>query len=159
MAKAKEASADTGFESDVGVEDDDNVVIDFGGVEELKFEAIPQGWYNGIILSMEYKRSQSKNQPMWELRLQVGEGDYQGRTFWNYVSFSEKALPGTKLFISQVMPELLDQPLNPRQAAEDAVLVGIPVRFQLGTEFYEGKKRNRVKRVEAAAAGNAFMGG
>jgi hypothetical protein len=58
-----------------------------------------------------------------------------------------------------VMPELLDQPLNPRQAAEDAVLVGIPVRFQLGTEFYEGKKRNRVKRVEAAAAGNAFMGG
>lgn len=164
MAKAKTAAsadeeANTGeeLENQVSEVDDDNVVVDFGDVEELKFDAIPAGWYKGVILSQEYKRSKSKNAPMWELRLQINEGPHENRTFWNYISFSEKALPGTKLTLSQIKPDLLEAPLNPKKAADDAVLVGLNVEFQLGIEMYEGKKVNRVKRMRPAAAANEFL--
>lgn len=155
-AKAAEAAEDTGFQ--VGEEDDDNAVVDFSGVEETKWEAIPKGWYNGTIISMDYKRSQSSNKPMWELRLQVDEGDYAKRTFFTYVSFSEKALPGTKALLSKVAPQLLEAPLNPKQAADDGILIGIAVKFRLDIEKYEGQNRNRVKQIDARQAGNAFLG-
>jgi hypothetical protein len=156
MAKPKAVAEDTGFE--VGEEDDDNAVVDFDNIEAPKWDAIPKGWYNGLIISMEYKRSQSANKPMWELRLQIDEGDHNKRTFYTYISFSEKALPGTKLFLSKVAPQLLEAPLNPKQAADDGVLIGVPVKFRLDIEMWEGQKRNRVKSIDARQAGNAFLG-
>ena len=159
MAKAKAAEADQ-FTEQVSEDDDDNAVIDFASVEALKFEAIPGGKYPAVIASMEYKRSKASNAPMWELRVAVDDetSPFHNRKMWYYASFSEKALPGTKLLISRLMPELLEQPLNPKRAAEEAVLVGMVVTMDVAVELYEGQKRNRVKSLNVrAGATNEFL--
>ena len=157
MAKA---AAKTEEQNNVGVEDDDNVVVDFSNIEEARFDPLPNGWYNGIIASMEYKRSESSGKPMWELQLMIDEGEYAKRRFFTYASFSEKALPMTKGLLSKIAPHLLEQPLNPKQVADDQALVGIPIKFRLKQEPSRDDpkvKRNTVKAVEPRTAGNAFV--
>lgn len=154
------AAADDQFSNTVSEDDDDNVVVDLSSVEALKFEAIPGGKYPGVVISQEYKRSKNANAPMWELRVAVDDDNspYHNRKMWYYVSFSEKALPGTKLLISNLAPQLLEAPLNPKKAAEEAVLVGIPVILDVAVELYEGQKRNRVKSLRPRQASNEFLG-
>ncbi len=156
---AEEAQA-----AESSIEDDDNLTIDMSGVTEYSRELVPAGNYNCIISDCEYSRSKNANKPMWTLMLEVVDGDHQGRKFWTHVSFSEKALPGSKATIKAIKPELLDAPLNPKKIAEEGILVGLNIVAKVGFDTYQSEKVNRVKSITAAgsgggASGNEFMAG
>ncbi len=145
-------------EVETSIEDDDNLTVDMAGVEEFSRELLPAGNYNCIISDCEYSRSQASNKPMWTLVLEVVDGDHQKRKLWTHASFSEKALPGTKSMIKNIMPSLLDGPFQPKKVAEEGLLVGLAVVAKVGFDTYLGEKTNRVKGLTAGTAGgNEFM--
>lgn len=150
--------SDETAQEEVGEVDDDNFVVDMDSVEDLKFEAIPAGSYDCVISEVEYKRSQSSNKPMWEIRPEIVGGEYAGRKLWFYASFSENALPGTKIMIGNIAPQLLEQPLQPKKVAEEGTLLGIRCKAKVKIEIYQGEKKNRVERLLPPSEGNEFMG-
>ena len=145
-------------EVETSVEDDDNLTIDMAGVTEFSRELIPAGNYNCIISDCEYSRSQSSDKPMWTLTLEVQDGDHAKRKLWTHVSFSEKALPGSKATIQAIMPSLLEGPFQPKKVAEEGTLVGLNVIAKVGFDTYQGEKTNKVKNLTAGgAASGEFM--
>lgn len=121
------------------------LVIDLSGVEALSFEALPKGTYNVIIEEVEYGLSKSSNKPMWNLKLAVLDQQYENRKLFTFLSFSEKALPGTKTTMSVIAPELLDTPFRPDDADVFTSLVGKKCAVRVSIEKYEERDQNRIK--------------
>ncbi len=154
MAKNKEASS---FEDDDTFEGGDgSVMVDLSNVEDSGFELLPKGIYPCTIESCEYGLSQNSGQPMWTMKLNITEGDYEGRKLFTHLSFSPKALPMTKKSLAAIAPELLSGPFNPETVASD--MEGKSVRAEVKIEKYDGEDRNRVKNLKAAGGVDAFMG-
>lgn len=150
MAKAKEAEAQGLALSG----DEDDLQVDLSQVEEAKFELLPRGWYNCVVLEAEYGLSQNSGKPMWTLQLEVEDGPFQGRKLFTHLSFSEKALPMTKRTISRIAPQFLEGPFNPQQVADSGELSGIRCRAQVVIRPYEGEKRNSVRGLKEPAEGS-----
>lgn len=167
MAKAKE---DTGF--DVNTDEDqafdtfsdgseDSLMVNLSEVEAMSFDVFPKGNYPLVIDDMEFQISKSSGKPMWAMRFSVTEGEFANRKLFSYWSFSEKALPMTKTNIAAVAPELLEGPFNPKQVADEAMLVGRTCMGKVGIEKgTDGNEdRNVVKSVKSmseADSGDGF---
>ncbi len=143
----------------VDAEDDDDLQVDLGSTEEMSFEALPQGDYNGVIYALDYSRSQSSNKPMWTVQIEVTEGDFIGRRLYTHLSFSEKAMPGTKTNIKTFAPDLAESSFAPKAVAESGDLLGKNVRVRVRIQKYQGENRNRVTRWLPAAKDNEFIDG
>lgn len=142
---------------------DDGLVVDLSNVQEMSFESIPKGIYPAVLDDCKYEISKNSGQPMWNVRFTISEGDYANRKLFTYMSFSEKALPGTKRQIKQFAPELLSGPFNAKKVADEGVLIGKQVRVKVDIENYkpeggEVQKRNRVRDVFAATNSDGFVG-
>lgn len=165
MAKAATKAASNAFEDVSGetldenrvagasfeTDNDGNIMIALDDVQEQSFEAIPKGIYPVVIEQVEYQLSKSSGQPMWNVRLGVTDGEYTNRKLFTFISFSPKALPGTKGTIRVIAPHLLQGQFNPKQIAEDGELIGIQCRVKVSIETYEGQDRNRVQRFMAGS--------
>lgn len=165
MAKAKDDFADESSEDQVAgaafENEDDGLVVDLSNVEAMKFEVLAKGTYNGVIEDLDYELSKSSNKPMWNMKLAVtDEGEFQNRKQFTILSFSEKALPGTKTAIQTFAPELADKPFNPKDADVVQSLIGRPVKFKIKHEMYNDEPQSRIARwmVPDGAAGDGFMG-
>jgi hypothetical protein len=144
-------------ENDVIADDDDNIVLNMNEVEDLKFEALPRGEYDAVIELCEYKRSQASNKPMWSVRLEIEGGDYAGRKVYTNLSFSEGALPGTKLALKTFLTEEEFTDFHPKALADNGDMLGRKVRVKLDIETYQGNKQNKVKRWLTPKAVNEFI--
>jgi hypothetical protein len=164
MAKASTKAQAGGFQEDEAAgasfqtDNDDNMVINLDEVQEQSFEALPKGTYSAAIEKLDYQLSKSSGKPMWNVQLSVTDGPYSGRKLFTFVSFSEKALPGTKAAIKVIAPNLLSGNFNPREVAESQDLIGTEVRVRVGIQEYEGTDRNRIqawmKPLQAGGGGS-----
>jgi len=135
---------------------DDSLVIDFDKVEGQSFESIPKGTYAVVIEECEFKMSQSSGKPMWNMVLTISEGEFTGRKLFTFLSFSEKALPGTKTQITRIAPELLRGPFDPKKIAAEGSLIGKIVRVKTKLETYEGEERTKVASFLTSASSDGF---
>lgn len=135
---------------------DDSVVIDMTSVEGQSFELVPAGKYNAMIDTLEYKLSKSAGKPMWAVVLQITDGPYAGRKLFANLSFSEKALPGTKASIQRFAPETLTTAFNPKKIADSGDLIGRLVQVKTKVETYEGEPRTKVGQIMAGVASSGF---
>lgn len=138
----------------------DGLLIDLGGVEAQTFENLPKGIYGVIIEENEYKLSESSGKPMWNVKLAVTDEEYQNRKIFTFLSFSEKALPGTKSALAVIAPELLSQPFNPKDPEIVQSIVGRAFKVKLtirkGTDGYDDS--NNVQRWYPADDASGFSG-
>lgn len=138
----------------------DGLVVDLRNVEEMKFELLPDGNYNGIIEDNQYALSKSSGKPMWNLKVNItDEGEYQNRKLFAILSFSEKALPGTKTALLVIDEELANREggFKVNDPETVASLIGKPVRVKVGRQKSEGyDEQNRIKRWLQPDA-NAFI--
>ena len=158
-AKAKEEEAAPVSFDETGA-DSDSYVVDLSGVDDYgEFEVMPRGTYNCQIASLDYDLSQSSGQPMWTTQLEVEDGEYQGRKLFTHISFSEKALPRTKMTIARIAPQLLEGPFSPETVADEGTLLGVRCRAQVKIERYENKPRNKVSNIlePVEGGGDAFL--
>lgn len=147
MAKAK-AKKDASFESN----DDDSLLINLEEVQEQSRDIVPKGTYDVTIDTCEYKLSQSSGKPMWNFQLTITDGEYAGRKLFTILSFSEKALPGTKGVLARIKPDLISSSFNPKAIAESGELVGLSARVKTKIEMYNGEEKTSVASWLAASS-------
>lgn len=144
---------------DVFEDGDDGLSIDMDAVETQSFELIPEGTYAGMIESCEFKHSK-KGAPMWALILIITDGEFTGRKLFNYIVFSEKALPMAKSTLSKIAPALLSSTFDPVKLANEGALIGTNVRIQTKIEKYEGAEKTSVKNLLAPQeSDDSFLNG
>lgn len=162
MAKAAKETNEGAFdeEADGMFENSgEGLSVDLSKVEAMKFEVLPKGIYNAIIEEVKFEMSKTSNKPMWNLTLAVtDEGEFQNRKQFTILSFSEKALPGTKGAIATFAPELLNGPFNPSDDEIIGSLTGKPVKIKIKHEEYQGEPQSRVQRWIVPEAGDGFIG-
>jgi len=156
-----------GKEDETIAEGDESSMVDLTQAGEFKFEALPRGDYNVIVDSCDYSLSQSSQQPMWTVVLEVEDGEYVGRKVYTHLSFSPKALPGTNSALKVLKPDLFAKKFDAKKVAEDGEMLGQRARVRLGVEKYQDQDQNRVKRWlppvgaslsgDQAKSGNAFL--
>ena len=149
----KEGTQDTFDMDEEDVVGDADLELDMEGISDDPYPLIGRGKYPGEVADVEYKKSKSGNN-MWAMKVRITGGENQGRTFFNYLVFTDQGLPRVKQFMQAVAPDLLAAgPLKPGVIAEEGQLEGRACTIRLGQERYEGKKRNSVKELTAPEAG------
>lgn len=131
-------------------DNDEGLLIDLSTVEESSYGVLPKGLYNCTIEKCEYKISKA-SKPMWSVQFNIDDGEYAGKKLFAFISFSDKALPGTKTTIKRIAPEFATQAFNPKTSADS--MVGKPCRCKVDIDTYEGTTRNTVKQILAAGIG------
>lgn len=131
----------------------DGEEIDFSGIEEGSFEALPKATYDVVIDDCEFGTSQSSGNPMWTITLQVDGGEFAGRKLFAHMTFHDKGLPMTKRFLNRVVPELANTRFNPADPEVLQKIIGKKCRAKVGTRLYDGEMRNNVKDILPASEG------
>jgi hypothetical protein len=136
------------------------LVVNLSNIKEMTFETIPKGIYDAEVDEITYGMSQSSNAPMWTVRYNITQAPYENRKMTQYLSFSRKALPGTKSNIMRLAPELSQAQFAPETIAQQGTLIGRTCRIRVGIQDYEGQDRNNVSGVlPAATAGQTGQAG
>jgi hypothetical protein len=115
-------------------EDGGSLTIDLSNVEEAKFELIPVGPQDAIIDEFTYGKSKSSGQPMFTAVCQIDGGEYNGRKLTAYLSFSQKAIRGTKTNLMRIDPNVFAGQFNPQKIADDGIMLGKRVRIRIGQQ-------------------------
>jgi len=170
-AKVQEAEVDENEDMDTAGDEqlpagamfennEDGLLVDLSQVEEMKFELLPKGNYDVIIEDAEFSLSKSSSKPMWSLRLNVLNEEYKNRKLFSILSFSEKALPGTKSALLVISPELLNGPFRMNDPEVVSSIIGKFAKVRVAIEKSEGyDEQNRVKRWLQPSADSAFISG
>jgi hypothetical protein len=168
-SEAAEATADetvldgTQDSQGIGAEEGTGFTFDMGGTEEdAGFEPIPKGTYNATIEAVEFRMSQSSQQPMWSVTYALTDEPWaeKNRKLFGFVSFKKDQLPRAKSFLKRVAPELAElNNFNPEKVASEGTLLGRPCRLRVDIEKSEEYgNRNRVRDVLAARGGEGAGG-
>lgn len=128
----------------------ESLVIDLNEIADQEFTVIPKGYYNATVEECTFGISKNSGAPMWTVKFNVDSSEYPNRKLFSWISFSEKALPGSKTTLKKIAPELFSGVLDLKEHA--SVLVGKPVRLEVAVEKYEGNDVNRVKKILAPSA-------
>lgn len=139
----------------------DDFSLDMSSVQaQAGFEVIPKGTYPFVISAAEGKRSQSSNNPMISLTLEIDGGEYAGRKLFTHVVFSPKAVGRAKQTMQTLgLEELANSPnLKPLDPATAEQFVGKRGKAVVTIEKYEGNDQNRVKRLIGEGSGDGFGG-
>jgi hypothetical protein len=137
---------------------DDGLIINLEGVKAQTFEPLPVGTYNIIIEEVVFGFSKSSNKPMWNAKLAVtDEGEYQNRKLFTFLSWSEKAIGGSKAALQTFAPELAETQLRVNDPELLASLAGRKARVRVKMDKYQGEDVNRVGRwmIPEDAGGDA----
>jgi hypothetical protein len=150
------AKTDSGFEypddqeyASMVFEDAGELTINLADVKELKFENVPKGRYVAEVDESEYGMSQSSGSPMIKFVFKIAEGEYAGRKMPSWLSFSPKALPGTKANLNRIAPELVSQAFQPRKLCDEGYFIGRKVQIVVGLGEYNGEQRSQIKGFNA----------
>jgi hypothetical protein len=140
-------------------EDAGELTVNLADVKEMKFENIPKGTYLAEVDECTYGMSKTSGSPMLSFRFRIIEGQYADRKLPFWLSFSAKALPGTKANLNRLAPELISQAFKPRELADQGYFHGKLVRIRVDVQEYQGEMRNNIRGLLAAGAGsgNGFL--
>lgn len=126
-------------------EEDGDLVINLSEVQEMKFENVPKGTYVVEIDSTEYGMSQNSGAPMLTVDAKIAEGEYAGRKMRTFLSFSQRALPGTKATMMRISPELTTQAFKPNQLSAQGYWNGKKQRVRIDLrDGQDGEKRSQI---------------
>lgn len=139
-----------------------NMVFDDGGdltvnltdVQELKFENVPKGTYNAEVDEATYGMSNSSGSPMISVKWKIIDGEYEGKTLMQFLSFSAKALAGTKTNLNRIAPELTTQAFKPRELCDQGFFLGKKAKIRVDLGEYQGEKRSQIRGLIAMGAGD-----
>lgn len=134
-------------------EDGGDLVVSLTDVQEMKFENVPKGVYLADIDEASYGMSQSSGQPMITVKWKIAEGEYEGRTLFQFLSFSQKALSGTKTNLARIDPELAEKPFKPAELCATGYFLGKQAKIRVDLGEYNGEKRSQIKGLIAAGDG------
>lgn len=154
------AKTETGFEfpdekeyAGMVFESEGDLVVDLTNVKEMKFENVPKGTYNAKVDKTEFQMSKNTGAPMIAMTIAIDGGEFSNRKLTTYLSFSPKALPGTKANIMRIAPELATQAFKPAEVCANQTLIGRPLRIKVVMEDYNGEDRSRIGGILPAAQG------
>jgi hypothetical protein len=141
---------------------EDGLVVNLAEVEEMKFDLLPKNIYDVIVQDNVYKLSKSSGQPMWETTVNVLTESHRNRKLFANLSFSPKALPGTKAALIVLNPSILSGPFRVDDPEIVASIIGqrarVKVNIQPGTAEYPNDRNNIQRWMQPEGAG-AFIGG
>ena len=129
------------------------------------FPVAPAGTYDAVIDALDYQISKSSGNPMWKVtHLITGPEEWAEKNLkvFSYVVFKPDQMGRVKGFLEAVgaSEQANDSGFNPKQVADDGVLVGKAHRVRLGIrkseEYGDG---NEVKRVLSAGGASTGEGG
>ena len=113
--------------------------IPFDEVPELRaHEPLPAGSYSARVIEVVEKMTKSGDE-MWRLRFAVDDECYAGRSVWDNLIFSTKALPRVKTAC-----EALGVDVSGELDLTPDMLVDRRCRIEVAVEEYAGKRRNSV---------------
>lgn len=125
-------------------EEGGDLCVNLTDVQEMKFENIPKGIYVAEIDEAAYGLSQSSQSPMLSLKWKISDGEYAGRTLMQFLSFSQKALPGTKTNLARIDSALVTQAFKPAELANNGYFLGKRARIRVDLREYQGDKRSNI---------------
>jgi len=134
-------------------EDGGDLVVNLTDVQEMKFENVPKGTYLAEIDEATYGMSTSSGKPMITVKWKIVEGAYEGKTLMQFLSFSEKALAGTKTNLNRISPELATQAFKPRELCDSGYFLGKQAKIRVDLGEYNGEKRSQIKGLLSAGTG------
>ncbi len=159
QAAAKQGEKEVDFGAvDASQEDDlDGAEFDLEDVKDVVYAILPRAIYPAEIDTVEFGQSSNDN-PMWTLRIKITDGEFKGRTLFNHQVFTDAGMPRVKQFLQRVAPELLGQgAIKPSHIADEGLLEGKACRIRVGTQRYQGQKRNNIREILAPEAGDTFL--
>lgn len=146
--------------SDDIFQDGDSSLVNWDDVNDVVDTPLPDGEYNVVITSCEYKLSASSGLPMWSTVLTVQGSDFDGRKLFENFSFSDKALPYTKKKLAQLDAGILAiKPFDLTKIPETLVGKQTRVRVKGKEEEYQGEKRVRaqIQKYLPASGADSFL--
>ena len=113
--------------------------LDFTNVEDAEsYVSVPEGTYVCRIAEVRLYVARDGS-PRWNLRLEVAEGEYAGRTAaWDSLTFSERGMPRVKQVLGRFGLDV-----SGKLEIEANDLVGLQARAQCVLEEYEDKLTGR----------------
>jgi hypothetical protein len=130
-------------------EDGGDLVVNLTDVQEMKFENVPKGTYVAEIDEATYGMSNSSGKPMITAKWKIVEGAYEGKTLMQFLSFSPKALAGTKTNLNRISPELATMPFKPRELCDQGYFLGKKAKIRVDIGEYQGEDRSQIKGLLA----------
>lgn len=157
MADEKNEITEEQYQSMV-FEEGGDLVVNLQDVQEMKFENVPKGTYLAEIDEAKYGMSQSSGKPMITATWKIIDGEYEGRKLLQFLSFSPKALPGTKTNISRIAPELTTQTWKPNELCATGYFLGKRAKIRVDLGEYQGDMRSQIKGLIAVGGeGDGFL--
>lgn len=134
-------------------EDGGDLVVNLTDVQEMKFENVPKGVYLAEIDEATYGMSQSSGKPMITLKWKIAEGEYAGRSLLQFLSFSQKALSGTKTNLARIDAQLATVAFKPQELCANGFFLGKQAKIRVDLGEYNGEKRSQIKGLISAQVG------
>ncbi len=157
MARAKKKEA-VEFEDN----EEEGIVVDLSDTDENeRAELIARGVYDAVITECEFEYSQSSNNPMWSIQLQIENGEFEGRTLYYHVTFTDKTRGRQKRDLMAIDPEFLEETggvFNPEKVADEGRFIGKHVRAKVAFGRYDGRKTNNTRELlPPSEGGDGFV--
>jgi hypothetical protein len=142
-------------------EDGGDLVVNLTEVQEMKFENVPKGNYLAEIDEATFGMSQQSGNPMITLKWKIVEGEYAGRTLNQFLSFSPRALPGTKTLVGRIDAALINQAWKPKELCDTGYFLGKQAKIRVDLREYQGEKRSNIVGLISTQteAGGGFLNG
>lgn len=121
---------------------DDDVTVNFSGVESGEFRPIPDGNYTAEIISAEVQNSKASNSPMIALKWRISEGKFKGRQLFDNVSLLPQALWKLKTLLEVLSIEPEEEDSSAKAIASE--LVEKEGTIIVTNQKYEGEDRAKV---------------
>ena len=117
-----------------------------------KVGLLPDGIYHFVIAECERKDGKQSGQPYFNLKYEVGEGEFEGKLVWDIASFSEKALWKTQAFLRAVTGDPWDEDIQIEGSVDEwlqelaASITGLTFQGAVSTEEYVDNKGLQKKK-------------
>lgn len=125
--------------------------VDWGtiGSDQGTFEPLPEGDYIATVFEVKLAKSKSSGNEYYNWVFQVRSPvQYRNRRLFHITSLVESSLWNLKQTIEAITNEPLTGQYDPAEHLRE--YLGRPVTVRVTQEEYDGKMRNRVKRVSPA---------
>lgn len=122
------------------------------------FPVLPKGNYDAIIDAVDYQISKNSGNPMWKVAFLITEEEHASKNLkvFSYQVFKPEQMGRVKAFLENVgHGALATADFNPKQIADDKILVGSPCKLRLDIRQDEQYgNSNEVKRVMKPGTGS-----
>lgn len=166
-SKSASASSSKGRSKASSRDDDDgdDDTINWADVEEQEggdLEVLPRGKYACTIDESEFALSKENQNPMINLRMEVTDGEYEGRKLWYRIVLTKKTVGMVKHSLRVLGVKFPTKEMSWKAAgkwleklADSGDLIGQELTATVKIRTYEGEKRNEVRSIADSGEGTA----